>query len=643
MSNNIDHLPSPEDIISSQIENLPVTQESMSSKERMRENARDALAGAKEGLTLGTSAEIGGAEQAILDFIQSQGHKWFPSLVDESPTQIAEKLKKAGFIGDIGPTTSSEMYRQAQEEEEEKLKEAKTRSPWAYTGGEIGATLLGASFLSGATAKTAAATRTGLGLGKEVALKQALKEGGKAGLGKELAKRAATGAIISAPVGAVSGAGLSEGKWIDSTPEEKEQLLKDVGYGIATGSALGAAIGILTPSSTVKSVKEIKKPSENELFRQLKTSFEEGQQGRGFTGVSQTAERLKQETGKATEITDLLLNARKKLGENIENTLDKAVKDGFTIEPGEKLISNASDIKSILSERPTLLGKTNTIKTLDEIDQLLAGNLDPKTANKMRDTFKDLAYELDDPELQLIAKRFSLDLKDELGKIPGFTKANELYNKFLAAGPESLLSKGLPVEYSNKYLSEVGIPEKELVTTSEKILKKMTNPGVSGETEKKTFHEFIGKLKEFESKNPGKLKELGIDVNQLREGMIKQADLSSIRKAIQGYEPQTNITDQWLNLITPRGGSMYMANVAGKASKAIKKPLEIGRNLYRATDNELQEIIIPQLRKIPGMNDTLNLLEQALANKDTAKKNALLFSILQKTGAREQLQDVTQE
>lgn len=586
---------------------------------------QSALAGAKEGLTLGTSAELGGVEQALLDLFQSMGHVLLPSMVGASPTQIAAKLKADRAKGDIGPSTTFEMYRQAQKEGEQELKEAKEENPLSYLGGELAGGLAGGIGTSGAVSFATKGVRAGLGLGEEVALK-GLSTSGKAA---ELGKRAISSAIPAAGMGVVAGAGSSEGKLIDSTPEEKQKLLEDVKSSAKFGAVTGGALGILG-TGVKQPGEEATKIGDNDYFRQLALAFKEGRAGKGFSGVKQTAERLKQETSEAVDVSKKLLGAREQLGQNIDNVLTNASKQGVKIEPSETLTNAASDVQELLASKPTLLGKAETGKTLDKIDSLLNNQLDPKEANELRKTFRDLALTIQDTDYHLPLKRFSTTLNNDIeASVPGFKQANKLFYEYSKAGPESLLTKGLPVEEAGKFLSESKAPSKEVISNVEKVMKKMTAPGTSGEVEKKTFMEFMDNLKDFEKQNPGKLQELGIDLNKLEQGVYTQADLSAIRKTIQGYEPEAGWKSNLLGFFTPRGMSMRVANVAGKATGAASKPLELGKNLYQATDEELQSVIIPQLQEIPGAEAIIRKLDEAISSKDISKKNALLFSIMQ--------------
>lgn len=609
---------------------------------------RDMLSGAEQGVTFGFADELGAGLQTGLERAQALGHNILPSLISPSPVQIAQELETQGITGDIGPTSTTELYRQAQQENEAKYKEAQERSPWAYGGGEIGGAILSSFLPGGAITKATKGIRGTLGMGEEVALKEALKTGGKTAVAKELGKRAATGAITAAPTGALYGAGESEGKLIGATPEERAKLLEDTKRGAQTASILGAlgstALGTGTESSTSKQVSP--KMTDSEFLRQLKLSYGEGKAGRGFSGIKETGQRLKEETATATGIVDNFMKMRQQLGQNIENTLKEASESGFTVPNSSEMINASEDLNTLLLQRPNLLGRSGTQDALQKLELLKNGNLDPVSANQFRREIKSLTQSLsDEPELRVVTDRFSKQLDQGLSGIKGYKEANQTFYDFSKAGPETLLSKGLPVEYSESYLSDKLRPKKELATEASRLVGKLTGPGTSGEVQKKTFMELIDGLKEFQTKHPGVLEDSGIDLAKFEQGIINQADLTTIRKTIQGYEPQGGKLSHLLSS-TPRGLALRGANIAGKViegkgligapTRIIKAPIEISKKLYNASNDELMPYL-DKIENVPGVKQTVDALRQAITNKDMAKKNAALFALLQNKNVREAL------
>lgn len=152
--------------------------------------------GLVQGSTAGFADELGGAVQGGLDSIYG--------LFGDSPSEVNARLAEQGFTGDVGPTSSGQMYTQGRDEMRELDRQAKEANPSAYTAGEIGGGIA-SSFVPG------------LNLGK----------------GASLAKIAAQ----SAAMGGAAGLGLSDA---DLTKGEFGQAAWDTAKGAAVGGAIGA-------------------------------------------------------------------------------------------------------------------------------------------------------------------------------------------------------------------------------------------------------------------------------------------------------------------------------------------------------------------------------------------------------------------
>lgn len=118
--------------------------------------ASDAMTGLESSLP---SKTVAGASQGIPDAIQSYLHDHFPSMVGSSPTQTNKALQDQGVTGDIGPTSSSQLYDQTRAEQGAKEDTASKRSPYANFGGQLAGgigqmALTGPSVLAGAALGT---------------------------------------------------------------------------------------------------------------------------------------------------------------------------------------------------------------------------------------------------------------------------------------------------------------------------------------------------------------------------------------------------------------------------------------------------------------------------------------------------------
>lgn len=180
------------------------------------ENKIDTLKGVTAGATLGGQNMLGGAIQSGLDLGQSALHNI--GLASASPSQVGADLKAKGTTGDIGPTSTEDMYYKGKHETSDDFDASQKRSPWLYGAGQLagGAALplgaLGAAKNASTAAKIGVGAATGLGLGAATGFLS-----GKSDLGGEnanpegVAKETAIGGAIGLPLGAAGsaiGAGL---------------------------------------------------------------------------------------------------------------------------------------------------------------------------------------------------------------------------------------------------------------------------------------------------------------------------------------------------------------------------------------------------------------------------------------------------
>lgn len=115
-----------------------------------------ALKGLQVGGTLGGSDELAGATQGLM------------SLINPEQLDVNKKLKDQGFTGDIGPTTTEEMYTQGRNEERSDIDTSKKAFPKEFYTGQLGGTALGAlmpgpTVLNASKPLTAAASGAGWG------------------------------------------------------------------------------------------------------------------------------------------------------------------------------------------------------------------------------------------------------------------------------------------------------------------------------------------------------------------------------------------------------------------------------------------------------------------------------------------------
>jgi len=92
--------------------------------------------GAQQGLTFGFSDEMGAGVQSGLDRTQRLLNE-YTGLVGKSPTQVSEGMAQEGFSGDLGPTSSDELYEESVAEDRKQLAAAEEQHPWTYLAGDV--------------------------------------------------------------------------------------------------------------------------------------------------------------------------------------------------------------------------------------------------------------------------------------------------------------------------------------------------------------------------------------------------------------------------------------------------------------------------------------------------------------------------
>lgn len=149
-----------------------------------------------QGGTLEYGDELGGQLQGLLD-----------RLSGGKVSSVNAKLAAQGFTGDVGPTTSSDLARQATEENRRFIDEAQKQNPISY----------GAGNLAGAIAPSVLLAEAAPGI---------FGSGGISGLAK-----------AGAASGAITGAGMSEGGALDT--------IKDAAGGAIAGGVVGGGLGVV--------------------------------------------------------------------------------------------------------------------------------------------------------------------------------------------------------------------------------------------------------------------------------------------------------------------------------------------------------------------------------------------------------------
>lgn len=530
-----------------------------------------------------------------------------------------------------------DAYRQHQAEYIANNEQAYKEHPYAYGAGSItGALGLGA---------LTAGLGSGLGLGGE-------------GLsaGATLANRAAAGAGI----GAVNAAATSKGN-IDSE-EGNKQILKDT----LLGGAIGAPLNVLGSAASEKvagllgsgakaagqAAEEAQPDAQSALgkiiannpnLRQPKLAFEEGVAGNPLNQTETTRAQISnQQVNDISDVTGKLLGGRQALGKQMSALRDAAEEQGSKVDVSDHT-DDLQGISDYLKQNP-FLAKKNGIGILVEHAATNPESLTPNQSFALRKGLYDLADRVSDsnPDLKNYINEVLPSMSQkEYQAVPGLEKAAGQFSAFSQAGPETLMGKGLPSEYNNKYLGDISGAPTKLAQSIESILNDLTSPGQSGVQNKRAFTLSMQKLKDLESQNPGLMEKIGIgNLDQFEQGMLNKADKFALANQTLGYNPQTtSVPKTFLGGIgsSAKAGVNKIANVAGQVYGGVSHSGlgQVTRNVYNLPDNVLNDVASSLEQNVGANNPVVQVFKKAVQNKDIAKKNSSLFSLLQNPNTRD--------
>lgn len=202
------------------------------------------LGGLQQGVTMGASDEMAGGIQALLN--QMPG----------SPTDVNKQLQSQGFTGDLGPTSTLELYQQARDAERQKNEALKAANSKMFTAGEIGGGVLSSAAMPGALAQSPAALGAMYGLGNS---KADVTKGDVLGAMGDTALGAGEAKAMQLGIKGLVGAGKYVGNKISNTQAVQDML--DAYRASKAGNAISGQVENYT--------KELNKKAQD-LYKQLK-------------------------------------------------------------------------------------------------------------------------------------------------------------------------------------------------------------------------------------------------------------------------------------------------------------------------------------------------------------------------------------
>lgn len=563
----------------------------------------DALTGAGQGLTFGFLDEIISAAKT------PELAKLFWQLPKED---VGKQAQEAG-----------EKYRAQQQIEQQKVAEARERSPYAFTAGEIAGGLLPALFTGGATTAASGAKAVTTGAKATAGLPALLTSGKTAATEAKAAAGFLPSIAGAAKAGAAYGA-LSAAGTTEKPIEETGEFLGEVGKGALAGGTIGGALaGLGAVGRAIKPDTE-----EYAMLRQAKLAFKEAQDEAPAFGESAMKRQIQREKDVPEALTDQLMRAKQAAGEEIQSVLKKSDMPLYS-----------EDFSSIIS----MLGKDvppTARKFLVNYGQKLKqGTLTPSELNEVKKILKETTYEYKDKLLpKSIEALKALEKRTEslLETVPGYKEAVKRYSTFLEAVPETITEKGVSPEFRKRYLSDIKEPQAVLLDEIKDLIRTIGKPGTSADERTSTMLALEKNIAELNQKDPQLFAKLGFDPKSFMETIKKEADISAISQARRGYEPQTGIIRQALNLLTPRGATYTAATGLGKVTGAIQRssPAKLASKVYSAAEPELRSMS-EKLMSNPATRRFGESLAGSLDKPGGVARRAVLFSIMQSPEARE--------
>jgi len=515
------------------------------------------------------------------------------------------------------------LYREYQKIEEQKVKEAQERSPYAAIGGEVVGGFLPSLFTFGAAG--------GLGAAK-----------GAISAGQAVLNAAKAGALT----GAIAGAGTSEGGL--TSLEEAKTLGSDVLKGTVAGGTLGG----ITSGAAGLGKHFLRPVLESRTGRQLKTAFEAPDIGRAFE-----KEGL-QEAGKfGSNVSNLMKNAEKSLGNEIEIPLQKATEEGVFLK-NVILEGKTEEIDDFLNKNKNIFtlsqpGSGMKSETLNphnfKIEELLNKPLlSPLESDFLKRTLHNVIQEKKmDPNASDAVSFLQLrlnELKNRLDRnVPNYSKAVSNYSDF------NILQETFETGISSKLAQRGGYDSRGRSTEDQfkKIAEKIEDLGIRSEkagtstdevkTQLLNIKEDVLTLKE---KNPELYEKINKNFNF--ENVFKELKTVADRRATSDSIRMVNPSAAGSGLIGTLGttgkGMVYGAtDVAGGAVNWAKNlpPSKMANKIFSADDGMLKTWADKLASE--GKEKSANALLNVIQNKTGISRKAVLFSLLQKPGVREEL------
>lgn len=580
------------------------------------ETALDFSRGAAQGMSFGFADELGAAASTLLDPLISR-------LSGEAG--VDEQLRKQGF--DVQNQGTS--YDQELAKVREQFKESEERSPVMNFLGDIAGSIPSGQALGGL-----------LGIGKS------------AGTGASIARKVGTEAVKAAPGMALEMVGRSEA-------ETPEGITEDALAGAQLGAIVGGGMQ-LAADTVVPGAKKLTQPiakkvkdyvADSPYLRQLQRSHDvygmeygvnptsEKALLEGVKGIEGGTPFAQLETKRTSKVLDVLEKNRKKIGQEVENVLDKnsEVKVNLSDEFNDfitKLNESAQSLPSIINDPKV----SNTINSLMKNKDITS--LTPKQVKSLMTDINNIVEKssktkygsMELEELTRLLSPLNNNINENLkNTIPEYRKVAEQYNKYMKVFYEQPISGDLPLDITNVFYGNLGEKgQQKLFSAYQDLIE-----GATSSSNQAAQTKFTNLLEQLKTINQGELP-LDFDPKQFSKQIKDYADDAALRKGVL----QTRETEAGLpkaaKLATGFGetGRAYSMLGAQKIGKYVSKPMVIkSKALYSAPKEDLLNFA-DRLSANKSLGFLGQSLKEAVENNDSYKRNATLFTILQNPQAR---------
>jgi hypothetical protein len=523
----------------------------------------------------------------------------------------------------------AEKYKQTEEQ----------RSPYLSTAGQLGGGLVGGGALMKGVGAVAPALSE-LGSGKAVgnALGVAEEGGGLGGV----AARTGAKAVEGAPLGAVYGLDNAQG----GNTQEK---LEGAGKGALMGSGVGLLAGLgYEGGKALKGAYEASKTlgNSNQTARQLNLARQVAREGvttptgekitsiysqpmgqGGAMDITKSAD----DTAKAA--TDKLYGARKGLQTQYGDVLDQLDEQGVTLTPKSDDLLAINQTQNTLQDLPGLFGDRGQIQqTRDLLNKFQQGSLLPSEAKQLQMNLRKAAGNSSAKNLGAEQSKIesAVDgLTDHLNNLPepqnggqSYQDVNDLYRDY-SGTMGSLANKGeIDPNYVDKWVSDLN-NRSDIKKVMSQMIDFVQKPGSSGDEKRLVLEKVANHFNDLEKSQPGFLKSQGVDFNTIKKNINDMSDLVNLSKQARLDRPETNPISRALGAASP-----LAATVVGKAETAVPR---FTKQLFNLP-NETLRSITPDLPE-----HVSSALTNAINTGDQAKRNAVLFSIVQNPDLRKRI------